>query len=483
MLDRGEVFDVLLRVSTNRMAQVGGTVGDIESMVFLEALRQFQFAVGRENVLLVHVSLVPAVGSDGEQKSKPTQHSVKELRALGLSPDIIVCRSANEIGHSAKQKISTFCQVPLSNIISVYDVSNIYHVPLILRKQGLPSIIKRTLGLDSMAAEPNLVQWEEMASIVDGLVESVDIAIVGKYVEQQDSYLSLLKALRHSSIHLKVNISVKWVEASDLEEATKLTHPERYDEAWTMLRAARGVLVPGGFGNRGVEGKILAAQYARENKVPYLGICLGMQIMVIEYARHVLGLDKANSTEFDEQSPDPVVMFMPEISQIELGGTMRLGARSTVIDASSLASKIYGYGECEESKEIFERHRHRYEINPDYIERLESRGLHFTGKGENGHRMVVAELDHDAHPFYFGTQFHPEFKSRPNRPSPPFFAFAAVVAGRHSSIADAGHMWRQYDDDLKQQLSTIYSPKNIRKRKAIDSSLSPVQSVGKALEF
>lgn len=461
------------------LVEVGGTVGDIESMVFLEAIRQFQFVVGRENILLVHVSLVPAVGGDGEQKSKPTQHSVRELRALGLSPDIIVCRSGKEISLGAKQKISTFCQVPVSNIISVYDVSNIYHVPLILTKQGLPAIIKKSLNLERMTDEPNLTAWSDMAHVVDNLTEKVEIAIVGKYVEMQDSYLSLSKALKHSSIHLKVDIVMKWVEASDLEDGTKATNPQQYESAWEILRTAKGILVPGGFGIRGVEGKIIAAKYARENKVPYLGVCLGMQIMVIEYARHVLGLAKANSAEFEEQSPDPVVIFMPEINQNEMGGTMRLGARSTVIkkvlstDSKklSLAAEIYAFDDIEnegENTEIMERHRHRYEINPSYVERLENAGLRFTGTGENGVRMVIAELAAEDHPFYFGTQFHPEFKSRPNRPSPPFFAFAAVAAGRRESLKEAGELWRQHEIALREEIAHIYSPATTTKRKTVE---------------
>lgn len=241
-------------------------------MVFLEALRQFQFAVGRENVLFVHVSLVPVMGTVGEQKSKPTQHSVKELRALGLSPDIIVCRSTEELSSSSKQKISTFCHVPTENIICVYDVSNIYHVPLILQQQGLHTIIRKQLNLfDKMLMEPDLISWAEMAKTVDELKESIDIAIVGKYVGLQDSYLSLMKSLRHSAIHLRTEINLKWVEASDLEEVTKLSDPAKHAEAWNVITTAHGILVPGGFGIRGVEGKILAAKYARENKVPYLG--------------------------------------------------------------------------------------------------------------------------------------------------------------------------------------------------------------------
>lgn len=455
------------------LVEVGGTVGDIESMVFLEALRQFQFVVGRDNVVFVHVSLVPAVGGDSEQKSKPTQHSVKELRSLGLSPDIIVCRSGSELSPGARQKISTFCHVPPSQIVSVFDVSNIYHVPLILERQNVHQIVQQLLGLPTLS--PNLKTWQAMAERVDNLQEKVDIAIVGKYIEQQDSYLSLLKALKHSAIALNVDIVVNWVEASDLEEAGKAAQPEKHSQAWAVLRKVRGILVPGGFGIRGIEGKVLAAQFARENKVPYLGICLGMQIMVIEFARHVLGHARANSTEFDPQTPDPVVIFMPEISQAEMGGTMRLGSRSTKVQSGSLAAQIYGEPDSDlnalsSSFEIFERHRHRYEINPDYVSDLTKQGIKFSGTGDEGGRMVIAELHEKDHPFFFGTQFHPEFKSRPNRPSPPFFAFAAAALGRKDRLGEAGVMWRDHEDAIKSEIAQLYSPKSSKRKEVLVTS-------------
>lgn len=457
----GQVPDVCL-------IEVGGTVGDIESMVFLEALRQFQFTIGRENILFVHVSLVPMVGGDCEQKSKPTQHSVKELRALGLSPDLIVCRSAVALGTSTKSKISTFCQVPPSHIISVYDVSNIYHVPLILTQQALPSILQASLGL--AMGPTDLQAWETMAKTVDSMTSSVQVAIVGKYVGNADAYLSLLKALKHSSIHLGVDITICWIDSADL------TVPNH--SAWDVLKAAKGVVIAGGFGVRGVEGKVAAVQYCRTHAIPCLGICLGMQTMVIEYARNVLSLQGANSNEFDEMAPHPVVIFMPEISTTVMGGTMRLGARSTVIEPKTLAARIYGRADAVEAFEIMERHRHRYEINPLYIQQLTDAGLQFSAKGENGLRMVCAELPE--HPFFFGTQYHPEFKSRPGRPSPPFFAFAAVVCGMKERMHEAGDLWKAHEERVKQEVAANTSPKKRTER--VDSTPTAMASPAAAMD-
>ena len=440
------------------LIEVGGTVGDIESMVFLEALRQFQFIAGRENILFLHVSLVPVLGSVGEQKTKPTQHSVKELRGLGLSPDVIVCRSTEELSQATKNRISAFCHVDPSNVMAVHDVSNIYHVPLILMKQRIHTIIKDKLCLEMMANEPDLRDWERMATIVDTASEKVSVAIVGKYTGLQDAYLSVLKSLKHAGIHQEVDVAVHWVEASDLEEETKASDPAKHAAAWAALTGAAGVVVPGGFGVRGVEGKILAAKHCREHRLPYLGVCLGMQVMVIEYARHVLGLKGANSTEFDEATAHPVVLFMPEINQKVMGGTMRLGSRATTITptlpdgAPTLAREVYGFPLDDEGApssgsqgtpgdgvvlSVMERHRHRYEVNPSKVEQIErgGRGLVFSGRDDQGVRMEIAELPRSDHPFYFGTQFHPEFKSRPNRPSPPFYALVAAARAHQASGA------------------------------------------------
>lgn len=476
------------------LIEVGGTVGDIESMVFLEALRQFQFNVGRENVMFVHISLVPCLGSVGEQKTKPTQHSVKELMALGLSPDIIVCRSTDLLSTPTKNKISSFCHVAPSHVLSVHDVSNIYHVPPMLVEQGLHTIVKRQLKLDKMTDTPDLQTWSEMASIVDSASTDITIALVGKYTGLSDAYLSVSKALKHSAIQLNASEVVKWIEASDLEEETKVSDPEKYDAAWNTLRSVSGILVPGGFGVRGVEGKVAAAKYARENKIPYLGVCLGMQVMVIEYARNVLKKKNANSSEFNPQSTDPVIIFMPEISKNDMGGTMRLGARSTSIQVchstqtSSLAAQVYGLSDKDIKENGFtidsrisvdERHRHRYEVNPEYVAQLEEAGLHFTGKDDQQVRMEIAELLQTDHPFYFGAQFHPEFKSRPNRPSPPFFAFMSVCAGKKSSkdLGLAGRMWQA---EL-QRISEYNSVNNTKRSAWAISEVEPPKPLSPSL--
>lgn len=465
--------------------QVGGTVGDIESMIFLEALRQFQFAVGIQNIMFIHVSLVPALGSAGEQKTKPTQHGVKELRSVGISPDVIVCRSTQPLDPPTRSKISGFCHVAESHVLAVHDVSNIYHVPLILEQQGVHVLIRDRLSLHGQMKEaPDLVAWREMAQNVDiaaanakaalsnptaGLRRPVKIALVGKYTGQQDAYLSVMKSFRHSAIHLGVDVDIEilWVEASDLEGGSRSTGVHftlppageavddvdtavcAYEKAWADLKAADGICVPGGFGNRGTEGKILACKYARESKKPYLGLCLGMQVMVMEFARHVLNWSDANSTEFDDSCKHPVVVFMPEVSKEAMGGTMRLGARATLVQnhyvddknkSRTVASVVYGCKEDEESGLVVERHRHRYEVNPEKVAALVAAGLVFSGKDETGQRMEICELSKEQHPFFFGTQFHPEFKSRPNRPSPPFYGFLAVCAGMSDRIGHGGEV-------------------------------------------
>jgi CTP synthase len=408
-------------------------------MVFLEALRQFQFRVGRENCMFVHLSLVPVLGSVGEQKTKPTQHSVQELRKVGLSPDVIVCRSTELVDESTRRKISIFCHVAPDHVLSVHDVSNIYHVPLLLAEQNLHAIIKRRLVLDKMG-EPELAEWKLLAETVDKLDTApvVRIAIVGKYTGLQDSYLSVIKSLQHSAIQLDRKLQLRWIEATDVEEQTKLEAPEKYNTAWEILRNVDGIVVPGGFGSRGVEGKILTARFARENKVPILGVCLGFQVMVIEAARHLLSWEGAHSTEINEEANPACIVFMPEVSKTHMGGTMRLGARATVIRPTlgngepSIAADVYG-----KVDKVMERHRHRYEVNPELIDQLETSGLCFTGKDETGQRMEIAELPRSQHPYYLGVQFHPEFKSRPRRPSPPFFGLVAVASGQPERIGEA----------------------------------------------
>ncbi|XP_022150854.1 CTP synthase [Momordica charantia] len=404
--------------------ELGGTVGDIESMPFIEALRQLSFSVGPDNFCLIHVSLIPVLGVVGEQKTKPTQHSVRELRALGLTPHLLACRSAQPILENTKEKLSQFCHVPTGNILNIHDVPNIWHIPLLLRNQNAHHSILKQLNLLSNDMAPDLRDWTNMAATYDNLTNSVRIAMVGKYVGLTDSYLSVVKALLHACVACSLKPSIDWIAATDLEDESSKSTPEAHAAAWETLRGASCVLVPGGFGDRGVKGMILAANYARENKVPYLGICLGMQISVIEFARTVLGWERANSNEFDDETPNPVVIFMPEGSKTHMGSTMRLGSRRTIFQtADCITSKLYHNPEY-----VDERHRHRYEVNPEFIGTFEEAGLKFFGKDETGNRMEILELP--SHPFYVGVQFHPEFKSRPRRPSPVFLGFIAAAIGQ-----------------------------------------------------
>ncbi|KAL3616625.1 hypothetical protein CASFOL_039019 [Castilleja foliolosa] len=404
--------------------ELGGTIGDIESMPFIEALGQFSYRVGAGNFCLIHVSLVPVLSVVGEQKTKPTQHSVRGLRSLGLTPNILACRSTMELDGNVKEKLSRFCHVQVENIITLYDVSNIWRVPLLLRDQKAHDAILKALNLNGHIREPALEEWTSRSDLCDQLNETVRIAMVGKYTGLSDSYLSVLKALLHASVACHRKLCIDWVPASDLEDATAEENPHSYENAWKLLKGADGILVPGGFGDRGVEGKILAAKYARENKIPYLGICLGMQIVVIEFARSVLGLHNANSTEVNPNTPEPVVIFMPEGSKTHMGGTMRLGSRRTYFQGtSSKSAKLYG-----NQSFIDERHRHRYEVNPDMVQKLEDAGLSFTGKDETGFRMEIVELP--SHPYFVGVQFHPEFKSRPGKPSAPFLGLLAAASGQ-----------------------------------------------------
>lgn len=386
--------------------ELGGTVGDIESAPYVEALRQFQFRVGRENVTFVHVSLVPVMGPVGEQKTKPTQHTVKELRGLGITPDILVCRSSAPLNEETRNKLAAFCHVQPNAVMSTHDVPNIYHVPLMLQEQGLCDILE----VDCTATNL-LKEWTTMAHHLDTLVEEVHIAMVGKYTDLSDAYLSVIKSLQHAAMAVDRKLVIDWIEASHLEPQWD---KDEGNAAWEALKKADGVLVPGGFGDRGIEGKIAAAHHARTNHVPYLGICLGLQVATIEFCRNVLGLEGANSTEFEDNPAHAAVVFMPEISKTHLGGTMRLGTRPTLWQVDSCQIRtLYGPGDA-----VDERHRHRYEVNPDLIERIEAAGLVYVGKDESGQRCEIFELE--GHPYYVGVQFHPEFKSRPNRPSPPF---------------------------------------------------------------
>ena len=398
--------------------ELGGTVGDIESAPYIEALRQFQFRVGRENISFVHVSLVPVMGPVGEQKTKPTQHSVKELRGLGITPDILVCRSTSPMTDETKEKLAAFCHVSPNAVMSTHDVPNIYHVPLMLESQGLCKILNVDCNATSLLSD-----WREMALNLDTLTEDVSIAMVGKYTELTDAYLSVIKSLQHAAMAVNRKLKINWIEASHLEDSWKSNDVKEFENSWKLLKASDGILVPGGFGDRGIEGKILAAEYARTSSVPFLGICLGLQVATIEFCRNVLNLTNANSTEFEDNPAFPAVIFMPEISKTHLGGTMRLGSRPTIWQVKDCKIKsLYGEG-----KSVDERHRHRYEVNPDLIEEIESAGLVFVGKDETGQRCEIFELKD--HPYYIGVQFHPEFKSRPGNPSPPFLGLLMASSG------------------------------------------------------
>ena len=405
--------------------ELGGTVGDIESAPFVEALRQFQFRVGQENVCFVHVSLIPVMGPVGEQKTKPTQHTVKDLRGLGINPHMLVCRSKSPLIDETRQKISAFCHVPPEAVISAHDVSNIYQVPIMMESQGVTKMLSERFGFKLSSKRKLLEDWKDLADHVDSLedAEEVHIAVAGKYTDLSDSYLSIIKALQHASFKVDRKLVIDWIESSVLDEDAKKTDLESYEQAWGLLKAADGILVPGGFGIRGIEGKIKAAEYARKNSIPYLGVCLGLQVATIEFCRNVLGLEGANSTEFDEEPPHAAVVFMPEISKTHMGGTMRLGTKPTpfLVDDCKI-KRLYGGAD-----HVDERHRHRYEVNPELIEEIEGSGLVFVGKDETGERCEIMELE--GHPYFVGTQYHPEFKSRPDRPSPPFLGLLMAATG------------------------------------------------------
>ncbi|MCQ2085525.1 MAG: CTP synthase (glutamine hydrolyzing) [archaeon] len=382
------------------IVELGGTVGDIESMPFLEAARQVGRELGREdNVMFIHCTLIPIMGAVGEEKSKPTQHSVKELMSVGIRPDMIIGRCSRELSESAKAKIAMFCDVDEKAVISCPDARSIYEVPLVLEKQGVVDYIIQKMKLD--AKPRDMAEWENFLGNILEPKSQITIALVGKYTALADSYLSQLESLTHAGAQRACKVKVKFVDSDDLIR----------NDPSTILNDVDGVLVPGGFGIRGVEGKIAAARYARLNKIPFLGVCLGFQIATIEVARDMMGLEHADSTEFEPGTPDPVIFIMPEQAGVtEMGGTMRLGAQRVLVKEGSKAAELYG------STDISERHRHRYEVNPDYIEKFEAAGWHFTGRSEDGTKMEIGELDD--HPYFVASQFHPEFKSRPGKPSP-----------------------------------------------------------------
>lgn len=396
------------------LVEVGGTVGDIESMPFLEAVRQLHRDVGHDHLVFIHTTLLPVVGTVGEQKTKPTQHSVTELRAIGIRPDIIACRAKDPVEDGVKEKISLFCDVPVEAVISAHDCATAYEVPVVLRDQGLDSFLMNRLKLAPRPTKQSLDQWARFVDRLKSPEQTVHVAIVGKYTHLADSYLSILEAFRHAGAALDARVQISWVEASELERGNP--------DARKMLEQTDGILIPGGFGSRGAEGKIVAAQFARENQKPYLGICYGFQLALVEIARHVLQLNAANTTENDKNTPHPVITLLPEQYKIlNLGGTMRLGASEIEVKRGTLAHELYG------RDRIAERHRHRYEVNPDYLERYEQAGVIFSGRLPNQPIMEIMELPRDKHPYFVGGQFHPEFLSRPNRPAPLFYGFVRAM--------------------------------------------------------
>ena len=387
----------------NRIAiiEVGGTAGDIESQPFLEAIRQFQHDVGHENAILIHVTLIPYLKASGEQKTKPTQQSVKELQAMGIWPDVLVCRSEYPVPQELKEKIALFCNVPVNHVLQNLDVEYLYEAPLAMEKEQLAQVVCESLKLP--CPEPDLSDWKEMVNDLRNPQTEVEIAMVGKYIQLHDAYLSVVEALKHGGIASRANVKIRWVDSEEVNE----------ENVAQVLEGVDGILVPGGFGTRGTEGKITAIQYARENKIPFLGICLGMQMAIVEYARHVLGHQDANSIELNPDTTHPVIALMPEQNGVtDLGGTLRLGAYPCVLKDGSVARELYG------KKEISERHRHRYEVNNDYREELEQHGMVLSGISPDG--RIVEMLELADHPFFVGTQGHPELKSRPNRAHPLF---------------------------------------------------------------
>jgi CTP synthase len=402
------------------ITEIGGTVGDIESLPFLEAIRQFPVDVGRRRCMFIHLTLVPFISHAGELKTKPTQHSVNELRRIGIAPDMVVCRSESALSADIRRKIALFASLPVEAVVSARDVPDIYQVPLTFRDEGVDDyILREHFGLEVQA--PDLGNWEAVTRRGAEATRSVQIALVGKYVRLEDAYLSVVEALKHAGIHHDCKVEIDWVDSESVGEATVAKRLEEAD----------GILIPGGFGGRGIEGKIRAAQIAREHGVPYLGICLGMQLAVAEFARHVAGMEGANSTEFDPETPFPVIDLLPEQKEIaDMGGTMRLGADPIKLHEATRLRELYA------EAVVYERHRHRYEVNNHLRRRLESAGLICSGTSPDERLVEAIELAAHEHPFFVASQYHPEFKSRPERPAPLFDAFVGAALAR-ATAADA----------------------------------------------
>lgn len=394
--------------------EVGGTVGDIESQPFLESIRQFQHDVGHENAILIHVTLIPYLRASGEMKTKPTQASVKELQGMGIQPDVIVCRSELPLDNGIKDKIALFCNVPSDHVLQNLDVEYLYEAPLAMEKEHLAQVVCECLKLD--CPQPDLEDWKAMVNALRHPTKEVNIALVGKYIQLHDAYISVVEALKHGGIAQHATVNIKWVDS-------ELLNNSNVEE---VLGDMDGILVPGGFGDRGIEGKITAIEYARIQKIPFLGLCLGMQLSVVEFARHVVGYNDAHSIELDPKTTHPVIALMPDQDGIEdIGGTLRLGSYPCVLDKSSLAYRLYG------EETIQERHRHRYEFNNDYRKVLTENGMMLSGISPDGRIVEMVELPD--HPFFIGTQAHPELKSRPNRPHPLFRGFVEAAVTKHEA--------------------------------------------------
>lgn len=388
------------------ITEIGGTVGDIESQSFIEALRQIQYEKGKENTFFIHTTLIPYIFGSNELKTKPTQNSVRDLRNMGIRPDALVCRAPFDVGDSIKKKLSMFCSVPIENVINSIDVKNIYEIPINYYKQHIDEIILKQFGLPIKKA--NLTYWEDLIDTVDNLTDDIEISLVGKYVELHDAYISVVEALKSAGYKYKKKININWVDSEELEK-DKIDLKE-------VFKNSQGILVPGGFGTRGIEGKIKAIKYAREQNIPFLGICLGMQLAVIEFARNVVGIKEASSTEFDEMCKAPIIDLMADQkSVINMGGTLRLGNYECHLSKNTMAYKLYG------QEQILERHRHRYEFNNKYKDQLEKSGLVFSGINKASDLVEIIELP--SHQHFIACQFHPEFKSRPTRPHPLFDSF------------------------------------------------------------